>query len=113
MRVTYTIPPEPLEIKGKALEKAKSGEWAMIRRDKVIKLWSLSAQALPKYLWSHWNPELKARGLSWQLFLKAISACDYDVVKWVEGQLSWKELVSIVTRALEKAIKGVYPLWPP
>jgi len=107
------IPTEPFEIKRTALEKANSGEWAMIRRDKVIKFWGLSAQALPKYLWSYWRSQLKARGLSWQLFLKAISACDYDVVRWVEGQLSWEELVGIITRVLEKATKGVYPLWPP
>ena len=75
--VAHMIPPEPLEIKRKALEKADSGEWAMIRRDKVIKLWGLSAQALPKYLWSYWNSELKAKGLSWQLFLKTLSAVSY------------------------------------
>jgi len=113
MGVTYMIPEEPLEIKRLALEKANSGEWAMLRRDKVIKLWSLSAQALPKYLWSCWKDELKAKGLPWQLYLKAISACDYDVIRWVEGQASWEELVGVIRHVLEKAVKGVYPLWPP
>jgi hypothetical protein len=113
MGVTYMIPAEPVEIKRRAFEAAGSREWAFIRRDKVIKLYGLSAQALPKYLWAHWKSELKAKGLSWQLFLKAISACEYDVVRWVEGQLSWEELVGVIMRVLDKASKGVYPLWPP
>lgn len=104
---------EPVGIKRRAFEAAESREWAFIKRDKVIKFYGLSAQVLPKYLWSHWKSELKAKGLSWQLFLKAISAYEYDVVRWVEGQLSWEELVDVITRVLDKASKGVYPLWPP
>lgn len=63
-----------------------------MRRNKVIKLCALSAQALPKYLWSYWQPELKDRGLSWQLFLKVISACDYDVVRGLKDSFLRKNL---------------------
>lgn len=110
---TYTLPDEPLLIKRGALERANSGQWSFIERSSTINMFVLAAQFLPKYLWEHWKPALKSRGISWQLFLKVISACEYDVVAWVEGRKPWKELIDVITKVLRKAEAGVYPLWPP
>lgn len=109
----YSMPPEPIEIRRRALEEVDSGRLAVDRRDKAIKYWTLSTQFLPKYLWRYWESTLKARGLTWPKFLRALSACEYDVVRWVEGELSWTELVRIIVRVLDKAERGAYPLWPP
>lgn len=49
----------------------------------------------------------------WQLFLRALSACDYDVVRWVEGQEPWEELVEVIAKVLERARRGLCPPWPP
>lgn len=112
MRDAYAPPEEPLDIKRKALDRANSGQWASIDRNAVIKIFALSAQYLPKYLWRCWGLFLKARGVSWQLFLKAVSACDSDVIAWVEGKKPWVELVGVIAKVLEKARRGTYPLWP-
>jgi len=105
------IPKEPVDIRQYALQKIP--EWSPISRKSVINLFVLSAGFLPKYLWRNWQPTLKEQGIPWQLFLKAISACEYDVNAWVEGSRSWKDLVTIITKVLDKARKEVYPLWPP
>ena len=48
---------------------------------------------LPKYLWGFWGKELKSTGLKWQTFLKCVSKFEKDVIKWVDGELSWEALV--------------------
>ncbi len=79
----------------------------------MIKLYTLSARFLPKYLWDAWKPQLKSKGIQWQLFLRALSACDHDVISWVKGNKSWSELIDVIIKVLDKAQQGVYPLWPP
>ncbi|RLE83286.1 MAG: hypothetical protein DRJ41_05155 [Thermoprotei archaeon] len=107
------VPPEPLDLKREAIAKARSKEWSFIGRESTIKFFTLGSQGLPKYLWNYWKPALKAMKVSWQLFLRVISACEYDVIAWVEGKRSWEELVSIVLKVLRRACEGKYPLWPP
>ena len=97
------IPDEPVELKKKALTEAD-----------FLKGNLFAPSGLPKYLWKHWNSELKAKGLRWPLFLKALSACKYDINLWVEGRKSWKDLVQNgLIPVLKKALEGKYPLWPP
>jgi hypothetical protein len=106
----FPVPREPAEIKEGALKMCSDPSWSFLERDRVINLFTLSANYLPKYLWREWKKELKERGIPWQLFLKAISACDHDVVRWVEGILSWEDLVGIIEETLMRASSGRYPL---
>ncbi len=98
--VNLPIPEEPIEIKKRALEKCEDPLWSMIDRYKVIRFFTLSANFLPKYLWFSWKVELRKMGIPWQVFLRAISTCDRDVERWVEGELSWNDLVQSIERAL-------------
>ena len=109
----FEIPPEPIELKREAYHRARSKEWSFMRRESTIKLFTLSSQGLPKYLWNYWKPVLKAKRVSWQVFLKALSACEHDVITWVEGRRTWKDLVDIIIKVIERAREGKYPLWPP
>ena len=111
MQNGYCVPPEPTDIKEKALK--ESSRWGFIDRKSVIKLYTMSAQALPKYLWNYWKYKLKEDNLSWQVFLRIFSACDNAVVEWVDSKITWEELVKTVIKIIEKAKKGSYPLWPP
>mgnify|MGYP005674347777 CR=1 FL=1 len=111
--INLKTPPEPVELKQKALKEAESESWRIIDREGTISLFVLGARGLPKYLWDYWKPELKALNIPWQSWLSIISACRYDVIRWVEGQKTWEELIDIIKAVLEKAKKGKYPLWPP
>jgi len=108
------VPQEPIDLKTLALREAESPRWNFLDKRKVYNIYVLSAMGLPKYLWSKWKGMLKSKGIEWPLFLKAVSACEYDIHRWIEGQLSWKDLIEkVILPVVEKASKGIYPLWPP
>jgi len=104
------VPKEPVEIKEEALKRCSDPSWSFLEKDSVINLFTLSANRLPMYLWREWKKALKDRGIPWQLFLKALSACDHDILMWVEGALSWEDLVGIIEETLMRASSGRYPL---
>jgi hypothetical protein len=104
--VNLPVPKEPIEIKKRALEKCEDPSWSLIGRYKVIRFFTLSANFLPRYLWHLWRDELKRMDIPWHLFLKVISAHDRDVERWVEGELSWNDLVQSIERALLEAKSG-------
>ena len=109
-----SIPPEPLELKKTALEKAGSREWSFLPKERVYNLYVMAGSGLPKYLWSEWRDSLKSAGLSWQVFQKIISACERDIHLWIEDKESWDHLVTkVIVPVIEKAIRGDRPLWPP
>ena len=108
------IPREPIDIRNLAIREAKSPKWNFLDRRKVYNIYVLNPKGLPKYLWDSWRRTLKSKGVEWPLFLKAISACEYDIHRWIEGQLPWNDLIEkVVLPVVEKAAKGIYPLWPP
>lgn len=111
--IELPIPEEPKEIKEYVLRKVMDPKLKFMDRDSVIRLYTLTASSLPKYLWRYWKNDLKKNEITWQLFLKALSACNYDVIRWVEDNISWNELVEIIIKVINKASKGEYPLWPP
>ena len=100
------VPREPVEIKEEALRRCRDPSWSFLDREKVINIFTLTATYLPKYLWSSWRDELRRRGIPWQLFLRAISRCDRDVEKWVEGRITWEDLVNSITEALFRTKGG-------
>ena len=106
VELSLPVPEEPIEIKKRALDKCEDPSWSLIDRYSVINFFTLSANFLPKYLWSSWREELKRMGIPWQLFLRAVSACDRDVERWVEGALSWNDLVQSIERALLRVKSG-------
>jgi len=57
---------------------------------------------LPKYLWNLWGKDLKSEGLRWQDFLKCLSKFEGDIIKWVEGEVSWERLTSEIVSACQK-----------
>ena len=112
--IKVPIPPEPVGLRHLATRKANSPEWSFASKSSVYNLYVMGGGGLPKYLWSHWREQLKAAGLTWQVFQRAISACKDDVRLWIDGRMSWEELVTkVILPVLEKAIRGEYPLWPP
>lgn len=109
-----STPPEPKNLKEKALSEANSPKWGFIDRKSVYNIYVSSSMGLPKYLWNHWKPWLKSASLSWPIFLKAVAACEYDVHEWIEGRKPWEELVTnVIIPVVKKAVQGKYPLWPP
>lgn len=107
-------PPEPKELKEKALREANSPALSFLEKRSVYNMYVLSSMGLPKRLWNYWKPQLKSAGLSWPIFLKAVAACEHDIHKWIEGSESWEELVkNVVAPVVRKAMEGKYPLWPP
>jgi len=112
--MNLTIPPEPKDLKEKALNEANSPRWSFLNKDAVYNVYVLSSMGLPKYLWNYWKPQLRVNGFKWPVFLKAVSACEYDVHKWIEGSETWEELISnVIIPVIKKAVEGKYPLWPP
>ena len=112
--MNLTIPPEPKDLKEKALDEANSPRWSFLNKDAVYNVYVLSSMGLPKYLWNYWKPQLRVNGFKWPVFLKAVSACEYDVHKWIEGSETWEELISnVIIPVIKKAVEGKYPLWPP
>ena len=110
----FDIPPEPRELKEMAIREARSPNWGFLGKGSVYNIYVMGSRGLPKYLWDFWKPQLKSVGLSWPVFLKAISACEYSVHEWLDGRRSWDELVSgVIIPVLRKAVQGKYPLWPP
>lgn len=108
------VPPEPKGLKREVLKSANSPKSAFLSKHAVYNSVVLGSGGLPKYLWDVWKPKLKSAELPWQVFLKAISACKYDIHDWIENKLSWENLISeTIIPVIEKAAKGKYPLWPP
>ncbi len=57
---------------------------------------------LPKYLWSSWSKNLRSIGLRWQDFLKCVSKFEGDIIKWVNGEILWEDL-------LNEIMEGCHP----
>ena len=108
------VPEEPVHIRELALSRARSPEWSLVDRGSVYNFYVLRPGGLPKYLWDRWRGWLRSRGIEWPLFLRAISACERDIHRWIEGELSWRDLVEkVILPVIDRAARGLYPLWPP
>lgn len=63
---------------------------------------------LPQYLWNEWKDELKARGFTWQKFLKLLRMRTDTVLAWFKGIRAWentaKDIIDLIESPLGKDI---------
>ena len=95
--MTYQIPPKPVEIR-KMLDECPTKDRQILYQT----LWTANGERnFPKYLWDFWKDELKKIGYTWQSFLNVLRGFKRDIHKWINGELSWEDLVKRIIRELE------------
>jgi len=106
--MNFNIPPEPLDLKKlmKDLMKKYANEsWNV--RDFIA--WV--GNKLPAYLWTkcNWKSSLMRDGWTWQSFLKFLSRRTDDIVKWINDELTWSQLISKILEDLKSpTIRMIY-----
>ena len=66
---------------------------------------------LPAYLWTrcNWKSTLIREGWTWQSFLKFLSRRTDDIIKWVNDELTWSQLISKILEDLRSpTIRMIY-----
>ena len=66
---------------------------------------------LPAYLWTkcNWKSTLMRKGWTWQSFLRFLSRRTDDIIKWVNDELSWDQLIGKIINDLKSpTIKMIY-----
>ena len=96
------IPDEPKEIK-KWMEYTASHDFISpgIEWDPLV-VWY--GNKLPKYFWDFWKDDLKARGFTWQKFLRLMHYRTDISVLWYKGELPWKKFAAGVIELIEGPI---------
>ncbi len=82
------IPKEPLDLKKMLRTLLETGE-----EEKYI---VFAGNKLPKYLWDNLSGEIKKKGGSWQILLKALSKNYQIAIEWLEGRVSWEAFVKTI-----------------
>jgi len=106
--MNLSIPPEPTDLKRLLKEfmtKITSENWDV----GSFIVWF--GNKLPAYLWTkcNWKSTLMREGWTWQSFLKFLSRRTDDIIKWVNGELSWEQLVNrIISDLKSPTIKMIY-----
>jgi len=97
------IPPEPVHIK-KQISDIYSHLRVSSMEDKSLLVWF--GNPIPSYLWSKsgWGRVLRPCGLTWQMFLKICSLHTQDMIKWVEGDMAWDELIERIRTSVRKHV---------
>ena len=90
---------EPEEMKAQARIRYKGEPWLS------ESWWLWYGNKLASYLWVSWGKILKSQGISWQDFLKCLSAWKADVKRWLRDELDWHEL--------ERDIRDTAPRFKP
>lgn len=99
-------PPEPLDIKERIRSRA-----ATCSDERCINMAIWFGNELAKYLWNFWRRELRAKGISWRLFLKTLSEFNKPIVEWaIKGSMNWDTLVQKIHERLELGASRVEDL---
>ncbi len=56
---------------------------------------------IPKYFWDSWKIELKARGFTWQKFMRLLRYRTDNFLMWYRGSMTWADLVKTVEELVE------------
>ena len=98
------IPPEPAHIRKQILERYSRLRVSSME-DKALAIWFGSP--IPSYLWSksEWGRMLRPYGLTWQMFLEICSLHTQDMIKWVEGNITWDELIKKVKASIRNYVR--------
>jgi len=106
--MSLSIPPEPLDLKrlmSDLMRKYAGEDWD------VEGLVAWVGNKLPAYLWTkcNWKGTLMREGWTWQSFLKFLSRRTDDIIKWINDELSWDQLISKILEDLESpTIRMIY-----
>ena len=106
--MSLKFPPEPMSLKKlmKDLMKRYSGEeWDV----KDFIAWV--GNKLPAYLWTkyYWKYILSREGWTWQSFLKFLSRRTDEIVKWINDEISWSQLINDIMNDLRSpTVKMIY-----
>lgn len=94
-------PPEPKDVRNRIIDVSKIlGPGDEIDWDSQA-VWAFNA--LPKYLWENWGPQLKPMGFTWQRFLKLLKLHTNDMILWaLREAMTWEDFVRGVIRTLER-----------
>ncbi len=98
---SLSILEEPTDIKRfiKAM-RTSMGRGEDIDYDSLA-VWALNK--FPKYLWRKWSPILRAKGYTWQKFLRVLKFHTGDIIMWaLAGELDWEELIKRIIISLER-----------
>jgi len=103
-----TVPPEPTNLKklmNELIRKYAGEGWD------VESFVAWVGNKLPAYLWTKcgWKYSLMREGWTWQSFLKFLSRRTDDIVKWINGELTWDQLVGkIISDLKSPTIRMIY-----
>jgi len=106
--MSLSAPPEPTDLKKlmrDLIRRYANGDWDV----KDFLAWV--GNKLPAYLWTRcgWKHTLSREGWTWQSFLKFLSKRTDDVVKWVNDELDWNQLVNRLLEDLRSpTIRMIY-----
>jgi len=91
--VELELPKEPVELKQriKSRIEADRAEYSDGINWEAGELWW--GNELQSYLWEEWKDELKPHGFTWQKFQKLLSYSTDKMGLWVNGNISWEEVV--------------------
>ena len=97
------IPPEPTDIKDamkELMEKMIGEPWDW----QSLAVWY--GNKLPQYLWTRqdWKSELTKKGWRWQSFLSLLSKHTHEIIRWANGEISWREFINVLETDLNSSI---------
>lgn len=103
-------PPEPVEVKEQVLRFLE--RHPELREESAHSVGDVAGywygNKLPRYLWkSGWGPALTEAGLDKDRFMRIVGAHRAGFFRWIDGEMSWDELVDIVMRSTAKTAGGM------
>ncbi|MFB6100499.1 MAG: hypothetical protein ABEK16_04460 [Candidatus Nanohalobium sp.] len=96
------IPEEPEKLKeepNRKIEEDRENSSESIDHTSFQIGWRKDIQS---YLWKEWKDALKAREINWQKFLKYFSIEYNSVEKWLNGEISWEELIEETRKKIDE-----------
>lgn len=58
-----------------------------------------------KPYWDSFRGELKKKGVSWQILMKAFSICRYNFLRWIEGDESWDNVLNALEGCITEMVE--------
>ncbi|MCF7864993.1 MAG: hypothetical protein K9M11_00615 [Candidatus Pacebacteria bacterium] len=92
-------PPEPLDLKALMQSMKQSSPESS---DDASIVWT--GNKLPKYLWDNLKSQLKAKGFTWQTFMRVLRHRTDICILWYKGEMTWNDFILSLQKLIDSSI---------